>query len=155
MIAEQINFFANLKAKPLMLTKKILEATANPKIKLNEKISSQKYTVQDFVNAYNQRYSTLRDALAKNSELKNLVSIGSAGDGEISVIGMVKEKTEAGTEILLELEYTSGTIKAKISSNGKAQTILLDEVIGAHGFCSNKILEAKEIFCQRNSLRGK
>ena len=143
---QQINFLANLKAKPLMLTKKILEAVANPKIKLNEKISSQKYTVQDFVNAYNQRYSTLRDALAKNSELKNLVSIGSAGEGEISVIGMVKEKTEAAGEILLELEDPSGTMKIKIPANGKAQTILLDEVIGARGFFSSKTLEAKEIF---------
>ncbi|HLE07121.1 MAG TPA: hypothetical protein VI933_00690 [archaeon] len=150
---QQINFLANLKTKPLILTRKIIEGVANPKIKLIEKVASQKYTVQDFVNAYNQRYSTLRDALAKNSELKNLVSIGSAGDGEISVIGMVKEKTEAGTEILLELEDTSGTIKAKISSNGKAQTILLDEVIGAHGFCSNKILEAKEIFWPDIPLR--
>ena len=143
---QQIKFLANLKAKPLMLTRKILEATANPKIKLIEKVASQKYTVQDFVNAYNQRYSTLRDALAKNSELKNLVSIGSAGEGEISVIGMVKEKTEASGEILLELEDPSGTMKIKIFANGKAQTILLDEVIGARGFCSNKILEAKEIF---------
>src|SRR3989344_3919304 len=31
-------------------------------------------------------------------------------------------------------------------ANGKAQTILLDEVIGARGFFSNKTLEAKEIF---------
>ncbi len=149
----QINFLASLKRKPFMLTKKTIESAANPKIKIAERVPSQKRSIQDFVNAYNQRYSTLRDALAKNSELKNLVSIGSAGDGEISVIGMVRDKTESGSEVLLELEDPSGTIKAKISANEKAKTILLDEVIGAHGFCSNKILTAQEIFWPDIPLR--
>ncbi len=142
----QINFLLNLKHKPLMLTKKILEALANPKIRLKENIPSQKRSIQDFVNAYNQRYSTLRDALAKNSELKNLVSIGSAGTGEISIIGMVKEKTETSTEISLDLEDPSGVLKAILPANEKAKTILLDEVIGVRGFLNEKILRANEIF---------
>ena len=142
----QINFLCSLKRKPLILTKKVLDSAANPKIKIAERVASQKRSVQDFVNAYNQRYSTMRDALAKNSELKNLVSIGSASDGEISIIGMVKEKTEAGGEVLLELEDPSGTMRAKVSNNEKAKTILLDEVIGLKGFCSNKNLAAQEIF---------
>lgn len=143
----QINFLMNIKHKPLILTKKILEALANPKIKLKEIVSSQKRSIQDFVNAYNQRYSTLRDALAKNSELKNLVSIGSAGAGEISVIGMVKEKTETSAEISLELEDPSGVVKAILPANEKTKTILLDEVIGVRGNLDiSKILRASEIF---------
>jgi len=35
---QQINFLANLKTKPLILTRKIIEGVANPKIKLIEKL---------------------------------------------------------------------------------------------------------------------
>ncbi len=98
-----------------------------PKTGLSVKIRNvekkERMSPQDFTLYYNRRYGALRDMLLKKM---SAVSINKAGDtfSEVSLIGMVREKTQRG----FILEDETGDIEVVIQGVVKE-----DDVVGVRG----------------------
>lgn len=143
------------------INKEKLESDSKEKNRMNEEerkvkiiISypedSKKREVNDFVAYFNNRYNAIEKMLRNRQELSELISINRVINKKdrsaLSVIGIVKnlQTTENGN-ILLELEDTTGSIKALINKNKpelfeKAKNIVCDEVIGVSGVNGDKII---------------
>lgn len=115
----------------------------------------QRGTVDDFMSYFSSRYKKLKKLLEARSELSSLLSIeraasynadGEYGREDISVIGMVTEKTVTKNgHIMLTIEDPSGEVrvlilkdKQELMERGKA--IVQDEVIGIQGSPGRDIL---------------
>ena len=114
----------------------------------DEKI--KKRDVQDFVQHFRARYNLLKNILINRTELKDCISINRAlnknkGDN-VSIIGLISDKkTTKNGNIILEVEDMTGKISCIIGKNKKdvydfAKDLLLDEVVGIIGICSDNII---------------
>ncbi len=116
---------------------------------------SKKREVRDFVQYFRNRYESLKKILLTRSELSSVVSISRVlnrrENDYVSVIGFVSNKTITKKgNIMLELEDSTGSIKAVITKNKKevydlAKDLVHDEVIGVIGNSGDKIIFVNNI----------
>jgi len=121
---EQVELFLGLRQKPLVFDYRVWKAITNPEVKvIKNRYRSDKQSVQDLVNKYNQRFNVLRDELLQKGELINLTSVSSVknSDGIVSIVGMFDGKY---------LEDQTGRIEISIPAS---QKILKNEVVGVIG----------------------
>jgi DNA polymerase II small subunit/DNA polymerase delta subunit B len=123
---DHIDFFLSLKDKPLVFDHNILKALTNPEIKIiKKKFRTDKKSVQDVINRYNDRYNVLKEELMKKSELRNLVSISALTTSEkVSVIGMWDGKY---------LEDQTGRVELSLPIAGTNVPVINNEVVGITG----------------------
>ncbi len=116
---------------------------------------SHKRSVDDFVKYFTHRYRSLEKLLRLRPELEGVVSINKLKKKQIkehvSIIGIVadRSKTKNGN-IMLTLEDLTGRINVVVNKNKpdlfqEASDIVLDEVIGILGVCSDTIIFANNI----------
>jgi DNA polymerase II small subunit/DNA polymerase delta subunit B len=128
------------KEKPFMLTKDILSKILTKDIEILKQFKPvESFTIQDFVKTMNERYNFLHDILINKVEVKNIVSINKAGNGNVSIIGLVKEMSEKNSRMLVVLEDPTGDIKTLIDKK-LAEKLALDDVVAASGKISNRIM---------------
>jgi DNA polymerase II small subunit/DNA polymerase delta subunit B len=121
--------------KPKLLTEDFINDAFGRKIKIIKEFhENQRYSVNNYVERLNNRYSFLQQILVKKMELKNIVSINKCSDGFLSIIGIVKDKK---ADNILELEDTTGAVDVIISEENYKRTNL-DDVIAVSGKYSNK-----------------
>lgn len=140
--------------RPLILTNDIIESflkqTSFKILKTMERKKS--FTVQDMVDKLNARYDFIQNLLMRKIELSNIVSINKCTNGKLTVIGIVKSKEKSDSNIIIELEDKTGTIKTVVSTDiGKK--VDLDDVIAVHGNYNNKLLFGEKIFYPDIPLR--
>ncbi|NIO44078.1 MAG: hypothetical protein GTN36_00790 [Candidatus Aenigmarchaeota archaeon] len=100
---------------------------------------TEKFTVQDFVKNLNNRYTFLQDVLMKKLKLSNIVSINKGNVGNLTIIGLVKEKQEKDNNFVISLEDSTGEIKT-LATKKLGERVNLDDVIAVSGRVTNKIL---------------
>jgi len=100
-------------------------------------------SMQEFVKHLNERYAFLQSILMKKLELSNIVSINKA-DGNVTVIGLIKEMEDKNSYFLVSLEDPTGEIKATIDKKISGK-IALDDVIAVMGNINNKILDVEKV----------
>lgn len=100
---------------------------------------TEMFAIQDFVKNLNNKYNFLQDILIKKLELSNIVSINKCSDGNVSVIGLIKEREEKDNNFVISLEDPTGEIKASIAKK-LGEKLVLDDVVAVSGKISNKIL---------------
>jgi DNA polymerase II small subunit/DNA polymerase delta subunit B len=95
----------------------------------------ERLSPQDFASYYNSKYNGLRDMLSSKT---NAISINKAKEtfSEVSVIGMVRERTPTGYVI----EDTTGTIELVQKDSG----LVAGDVIGVSGQVKENRLFVKE-----------
>jgi DNA polymerase II small subunit/DNA polymerase delta subunit B len=108
-------------------------------------IPVKKFTVQDFVRNLNERYIALQSILLKRVEFSDLVSINKISNGNASIIGLIKEKTEKDENLLVTLEDSTGDIQAIVPKN-LGEKLVLDDVVAVSGRINNKIFVDKLIY---------
>ena len=107
----------------------------------------KKWTVQDFVRHFNQRYKRLSTILRGRKELANATSIArikaKRERERVSFIGMVMSKNETKNKhIVMTIEDPTGQIEVWINANNTelintSKEIVYDEVIGFTGQATN------------------
>lgn len=105
---------------------------------------TKKFTIQDIVNSLNERYATLQNILLKRVEFSDLVSINKLSNGNVSIIGLVKDKAEKEDNFVIILEDPTGDVQVVIPKN-LGEKLVLDDVIAVSGKISNKILFADKL----------
>jgi len=100
---------------------------------------TEKITVQDFVKNLNNRYNFLQDILMKKIELSDIVSINKGNVGNLTIIGLVKEKEVKEDRFLISLEDPTGEIKT-LATKKLGERINLDDIIAVSGRVTNKKL---------------
>jgi len=123
------------------LIKKILVRDINI---IKEFKPSKKFTVQDFVKNLNEKYTTLQGILVKRVDFSDLVSINKIGSGNVSIIGVVKDKTEKEDNFIVNLEDPTGEIQTLIPKS-IGEKLALDDVVAVSGRVNNKILFAEKL----------
>jgi len=116
---------------------------SHPAVQLNGDITGQSTCVgeyEDFVRYFRDRYSKLREMLARRLNSRPIESLSRSTAGrEVSLIGMVMDirSTNKGNRIL-ELEDPTGMVTAIIQKDSdiyeQSGLILPDEVLGITGF---------------------
>jgi hypothetical protein len=128
------------KEKPFMLTKDVLDKILTKDIEVLEQFKPvSSFTIHDYVKTLNERYKFLHDILINKVELKNIVSINKAGNGDVSIIGLVKEMREKNSRMLVVLEDPTGDIEA-LADKKMVEKLSLDDVVAVSGKINNKIL---------------
>ena len=123
-----------------MLTKEILGKILTKDIEIFRQFKPVKsFTIQDYVKVLNERYNFLQNILLGKVELENIVSINKAGNGNMSIIGLVKDIKEQNSKVLVVLEDPTGDIDTLIDKK-MAGKLSIDDVIAVSGKISNKIL---------------
>ncbi len=142
---KQLGFFIKSKNKPLILQKTHFKSF-QPKIDVKIDVEKRK-SIQDFINLLNSRFSLLQRTLMAKSKDSNMVSIKSASEGAVSIIGLIKTVQSENSVVRVELEDQTGTIKVSIQQNllGKVQRLFLDEVVQVSGKLSSGILYAEKL----------
>jgi hypothetical protein len=141
------------KEKAFIISKELLNNILSKEIEIMKQFKPvDSFTVQDFVKTLNKRYNFLHDILLNKVELKNIVSINKAGNGNVSIIGMVKEITEKNNKSIVVLEDPTGDIETLIDKN-LAEKLCLDDVIAVSGNINNKILFVDKMFFPGIPLR--
>jgi hypothetical protein len=141
------------KEKAFIISKELLNNILSKEIEIMKQFKPvDSFTVQDFVKTLNERYNFLHDILLNKVELKNIVSINKAGNGNVSIIGMVKEITEKNNKSIVVLEDPTGDIETLIDKN-LAEKLCLDDVIAVSGNINNKILFADKMLFPGIPLR--
>ena len=102
------------------------------------------FSVQDYVKNLNERYLILQNILIKKLELPNMVSIDKSSDGNVSVIGLLKEKEEKIENIIISLEDPTGEIRAVIPKK-LGEKLSQDDVIALTGTLKDKTLNVDRI----------
>ncbi|MBR9682903.1 MAG: hypothetical protein GOV02_04455 [Candidatus Aenigmarchaeota archaeon] len=119
----------------LKKTKMIVLKQINPK---------SSFSVQDFVDEINERYSFLQNILLGKINNEDMVSINKCGRGRASVIGMVKNIEEKDDTFVIDVEDTTGSIQTVIQKE-QGKRIEKDDVIAITGNINNKILFATNV----------
>ena len=127
----------------------------NVNIKFSYKEEPKKREIQDFVKFFISRYNAIKKILMSRKELISPTSISRIlqknEKEEVSLIGIISDKqlTKNGN-IILSIEDTTGEIKVIVTKNkpevlefGKG--LVLDEVIGVVGQCSNDVIFANNL----------
>ena len=129
---------------------------AKVEIKWSYTEDHKKFTMQNFVGYFSNRYHKLRKILMGRKELSSPTSIGQIrfkpAREEVAAIGLISEKnlTKNGN-LILTLEDPTGEIKVLVSKNkGEmfeiAKDSQLDECIGITGQCGDKIIFANDYY---------
>jgi len=126
------------------------------KIIRNYMKKSRKYTYDDFVAHYNQRFKALVPMLRQRQELQGATAIARLKRAQpkerVAIIGMVYEKsTTKNGNIMLVMEDQTGKINVLISSKrpetmALGKDVVMDEVIGITGTMGDNILFADELY---------
>ncbi len=117
---------------------------------------SRKYTYDDFVSHFNQRFKALSAILRQRQELQGATAIirakRAAPKERLALIGMVKEKnTTKNGNILLVIEDQTGEINVLAGAKrpetlALAKDVVLDEVLGVTGSAGDGIVFADELY---------
>lgn len=139
--------------KPFMVSKDLLKNILSREIEILKQYEPiDSFTVQDFVEILNKRYSFLQNILLSKVELKNIVSINKISNGNISVIGLVKDILIKNSKKLLVLEDPSGYLDCLVDA-ALIEKVVLDDVIAVTGRMSGKVLYAEKVFFPSVPLR--
>ena len=143
---EFFKLIENLKKENIfIINEEVLKNLLSEDVKIIRCLSKEeRFNVQDYVRNLNERYNFLQNILMKKLELQNIVSINKASDGNVSVIGLVKEREEKLDNIIIYLEDPTGEIKA-ILPKKLGEKIFLDDVIALVGSIRDGILNADKI----------
>ena len=149
--------------------KRILDEVKKDEVKIEleeEKISSSiiiinsykeessKKDPDDFVFYLRSRYNTMKDLLINRSELKNSISIKRVKTKQnkeiVSMIGIVLDKrTTKNGNIFFTIEDPTGEVNLLANKDNEifkdAKDVVLDEVIGVTGVCSENFVFANKI----------
>ncbi|MBI2662206.1 DNA-directed DNA polymerase II small subunit [Candidatus Woesearchaeota archaeon] len=114
-----------------------------------------KYSIPDFANFFHSRYRFLEGLLRHRQELQGLMTINriltKKEKETVSLIGLVEEISETKNgNLIITLEDPTGKIKTIISKNRKeiyslGKELVVDEVIGLIGTCSDKVIFTENI----------
>jgi len=125
------------------------------KVLFNYVKRSHKYTYNDFVAHFNQRFRTLSGILRQRSELHGTTAIARVSrrrNENVTLIGMVNNKsiTKNGN-VMFTIEDQSGELRALVTQKHQetfalAKDIVLDEVIGVTGMMGDGILFVNALF---------
>lgn len=110
------------------------------------------FSIQDFVKNLNERYSFLQGILIKKLEMSSVVSINKCSDGDATIIGMVKEKEEKGSNFLISLEDPTGEMQVVVEKK-LGEKLGLDDVVAISGKISNRVMTASRILFPDISLK--
>src|SRR3989338_4210393 len=131
------------------------ESFSSVTVVISYKNVPRKYVVNDFSNFFTSRYRFLEGLLRNRVEIQNTLTINRVLNKKekeaVSIIGMVEEIAETKTgNLILTVEDLTGRIKILFSKNRKelhlsAKDLVLDEVIGISGTCSDKIIFAEKV----------
>jgi len=113
---------------------------------------AESFAIHDIVKTLNNRYNFLQDILLKKVELSNIVSINKCSNGNVSVIGLIKDKEEKIDNYIISLEDPTGEIQVSLGKK-IGEKIALDDVVAVSGKFSNKILVADKILFPDVPLR--
>ena len=140
--------------KPFMVTKDVIVKFLARDIEIVKQFKPvDSFTVNDFVQSLNKRYSFLQDVLLSKVELKNIISINKVpGSGNVTVIGLIKDMLEKNTNRVVVLEDPTGYIETLIDKK-LTEKMVLDDVIAASGRVSNKTLIVDRVFFPSVPLR--
>ena len=139
--------------KPFMVTKDILVQFLARDIEILKQFEPvDSFTVNDFVHSLNRRYSFLQDILLSKVELKNIVSINKVSNGNVNVIGLIKDILEKNENMVVVLEDPTGYIEALVDRKLTTKMVL-DDVIAVSGHVKNKTLFSERIFFPTVPLR--
>jgi len=139
--------------KPLIVSKDIIKDILTREIEILKQYEPMdSFTVQDFVEILNKRYGFLQDILLRKVELKNIVSINKVSNGNVSVIGLVKDMLIKNSRRMLVLEDPTGYIDVLIDAS-LTEKVVLDDVVAVTGRISGKVLYAEKIFFPSVPLR--
>jgi len=123
-----------------IVNEQILRKVLVGEVKILKKFKkAEEFTVHEFVKKLNDKYNFLQDILMKKIELSNIVSINKCGVGNLSVIGLVKEKEEKNNNFAISLEDPTGEIRASVTKR-LGERLNLDDVVVVSGKISNKKL---------------
>ena len=130
---------ANVDDKNVVLTGDILSLIKTDSVKVvNEyKKRDEIKRIGNFVDFYNKRFEFLRDILKEKLNVEKITSINKLNGGDVTVIGMVKDKNDDGFAV----EDSTGSVFC-ISD----ESILEDEVVAIKGKFEKKKLHEEKIF---------
>lgn len=149
-------FFEEKKlAEQSSITTKIESNMPPTEVVFSYNSDSQSRKIEDFVRYFNKRYNAIEKILRCRQELQSVMSISrvlSKKEKEsVSIIGMVSEvhATKNGN-LMITVEDPTGQIKAVVNKNKPelfelVKNIVLDEVIGIVGVCSENIIFVNNI----------
>ncbi len=122
---------------------------------MNYRKKSDNREYEDFVEYFNQKYNKLKSILRKRPDVSGTTSIrriNSKNDrGEVSVIGMVKEKRKTKkNHMMITLEDPTDEIKTILTKekedlSKKRDEVVLDEVIAIKGQFTGDVIFINEI----------
>ncbi|MCK4634704.1 MAG: hypothetical protein KAT37_02410 [Candidatus Aenigmarchaeota archaeon] len=137
--SEVNELLAKFDDKDVVLTERIfsLIKTDNVKVVNEYKKGDEIKRIRNFVDFYNERFEFLRDILKKKLNVEKITSINKLNNGDVTAIGMVKDKKEDG----FALEDPTGSVFC-ISD----KKILEDEVVAIKGKFEKKKLHEEKIF---------
>lgn len=126
-----------LKEKPAILTEIFLKKLEN-----EEPVHEKKefYTIKDYTDDLIKKYEILRKEIEGKMDKANIVSIGNINEGEVSIIGMVKEIKENS----MEVEDLTGSVNVVFSDKlqEKINDLKKDDVVGIHGTAKERTIHA-------------
>jgi DNA polymerase II small subunit/DNA polymerase delta subunit B len=140
--------------RPLVLSEEVIKEYLKTSVMRIIKQFTQKtsFSVQDYVNFVNERFSFLQSILVTKMEAANITSINKCGRGNVTIIGMVKSIEKKDTGFAADLEDTTGSIKAVIPEE-LGKKIEHDDVIAVTGNINNSILFADNVIWPDVPLR--
>ena len=139
--------------KPFIVSKELISNILAREIEILKQFRPiEEFTVQDFVGVLNKRYSFLQNILLGKVELKNIVSINKVSNGNISVIGLVKDMLIKNGKRDVVLEDPTGYIDALVDAK-LTEKLVLDDVVAVTGRISGKFLYAEKVFFPSVPLR--
>jgi len=123
-----------------IVNKEVLRSVLVGDVKILKRFKkTEEFSIHDFVKKLNDRYNFLQDILMKKIELSNIVSINKCGVGDVSFIGLIKEKEEKNNNFAISLEDSTGEIRASVTRR-LGERLNLDDVVAVSGKISNKKL---------------
>ena len=108
------------------------------KIKKSFEPQNKKFSVEDWVRYYNNRYEKIKKILLQRDDIKNFVQIQDLKTGQATLIVMIYNirKTAKGN-YLVELEDPTGSVKGIVTprkdSFSQMKEIVPDQVLGVKG----------------------
>jgi hypothetical protein len=133
------------KENPFIINKELIDKLTSADVKIIKTfIPVYKFNVQEMVRDLNERYSKLQTILLRRVEFSDMITINKLSSGAASIIGLIKEKTERDSDLLVVLEDPTGEIQTTIPKN-LGEKITLDDVVAVSGKMNNKILVADKL----------
>ena len=141
------------KEKPFMVSTSMIEEIFAREIEIVKQFEPlESITVGEFVQALNRRYNFIQKILMNKVELKNIVSINKISNGNVNVIGLVKDILEKSQKRVVVLEDPTGYIETLMDGE-LAKRLALDDVIAVSGTVLNKVLNVEKMFFPSIPLR--